>query len=94
MTDLGNTTGMSTKDLLVQLHAAVSEVDKKVDAARESQIRTETILSEGKFGERITALEAFKNRAEGASALAKWALGGSGVALVLSLLNAFGVLHN
>ena len=94
MTVEQNGNGMSTKDLLLELHRAVSEVDKKVDAARESQIRTETILAEGKFGERITALEAFRNRAEGAGALAKWALGGSGVALVLSILNAFGVIKN
>ena len=52
------------RDVLVELRSNVKDVDAKVDSMRESQIRTETILREGKFGERIAELEKFRERSE------------------------------
>lgn len=92
MAEPTSTNGLTTKDLLLQVLARVDGIDTKVDAARDSQIRTETILTEGKFGERISSLERFQNKAEGAFGLAKWALGGSGIALLLTVLNLLGVI--
>ena len=80
------TAGLSTKEVLLQVLAKVEGIEKRTDETRESQIRTETILSEGRFGQRIADLEAFKNNAQGALGLAKWAVGGSGLALVLGII--------
>lgn len=79
--------GLTTKEVLLQVLSQVQGIDKKVDEARDSQIRTETILSEGRFGERLVALETFKNKTEGALSLGKWALGTSGLALVIAVLS-------
>ena len=83
------TSGLSTKEVLLQLVAQVNSIDTKVDQARESQIRTETIMSEGRFGERIGKLEEFKSRTEGQLSLAHWAVGGSGIALVMGLVSLY-----
>lgn len=52
------------REAITEIKTTVKEMDSKVDAARESNIRTETILREGKFGERIAELEKFQERSE------------------------------
>ena len=84
-----DSSGLTTKDILLQLVATVDGLDKKVDAARDSQIRTETIIAEGKYGERLSALEAWKNRTDGAAMFAKFAVGGSLLSLVLGAVSLY-----
>lgn len=86
--------GLSTKELLLRVLTSVEKLDEKVDKSRESQVRTETILTEGRFNERITSLEKFRDRFDGAMSPVRWALGGSGVALLISVLNALGVIKH
>lgn len=82
---------LSSKELLLRVLDTVEKLEGKVDDARVSQVRMETIVTEGRFNERITALEKFKDRFEGAMSPVKWALGGSGIAIVLQVLNILGV---
>ena len=83
--------GLSQKDLLLRVLDTVEKLEGKVDKSRESQVRIETIVAEGRFNERITALENFKNRFDGAMSPVKWALGGSGIAIALQVLSLLGV---
>ena len=83
------TGGLTTKEILLQLMTSIGAIEKKVDESRESQIRTETILSEGRYGERLTALETWKNQAVGWVSAGKWSLGGSGIALLGSLVSMY-----
>lgn len=85
---------MTTKDLLLRVLDGMNKLEDKVDKTRESQVRTETILSEGRFGERIMALEKFRDRFEGSMSPVRWALGGSGIALALELARIAGVIHS
>lgn len=82
---------LTTKELLLRVLGTVEKLEEKVDKSRESQVRIETIVAEGRFNERITALENFRNRFDGAMSPVKWALGGSGIAIVLQVLNIMGV---
>jgi hypothetical protein len=79
----------TTKDFLLRLDNKMDRLDGKVDDVVTRQTRIETILTEGKYGERLYALETFKNKTEGAPALAKWAVGGSGIALVAALASLY-----
>jgi hypothetical protein len=85
----GSTNGFTTKDFLVRLDNKVDALDAKMEQALAQQVCMQTILTEGHFGERLSMLEHFKDRTEGAFGLIRWAVGGSGIAIVIGVLSLF-----
>jgi hypothetical protein len=85
----GSNNGFTTKDFLVRLDSKMDGIDKKVDESLLNQARMQQTLLDGRYAERLTTLETFKNKTEGGLTLVKWAAGSSGIAIFLGLASLY-----